>query len=473
MRGLPVVSADGVRARRWDAVVLGAALPGLVAAVRLGMHGKRVLVLEEPATRAAYPGLREPFHLTGASGKGFLGTCLQSLGVPPIDRQRFAADPLAYQLLLPELRADLGEASLSGSELVAWGLAKPEEARALLRALGEASAAECEALQASGQAEPARLLSRPVRRPLVGPPPLARSATRHARGLPEPAKRAAPALKRCLAAQLRGLSNTAAAPPSPEACARLLGLALEGGARVGPAETGLHALLRRRIESLFGELRELPEGFRLVSAARQPGIALPGSGELWLGRSLALNAPPAGLAAALGREAPALLATPRASHRRLQLHWRVSRAAAPEGLAPRAILFLDPTREPSGTNLLTLRSWPAAEDPDELHLIASAVVSEEEAEDAAAEAAIEAAVRELMPFSEDRLRRQEIPRWRWDRDDLLADPPAGGAWPSEPEARLSSRPALYSLERSRVAGLGSEGDLLLGWRAGDAMAAEL
>ena len=40
------------RIRRWDAVVLGSSLPGLIAAARIGMQGGRVLVLEEKAAGA-------------------------------------------------------------------------------------------------------------------------------------------------------------------------------------------------------------------------------------------------------------------------------------------------------------------------------------------------------------------------------------------------------------------------------------
>ena len=48
MRGLPTVeTAPTTRIRRWDAVILGSAIPGLVAAVRLGMTGARVLIIEE------------------------------------------------------------------------------------------------------------------------------------------------------------------------------------------------------------------------------------------------------------------------------------------------------------------------------------------------------------------------------------------------------------------------------------------
>jgi hypothetical protein len=60
----------------------------------------------------------------------------------------------------------------------------------------------------------------------------------------------------------------------------------------------------------------------------------------------------------------------------------------------------------------------------------------------------------------------------WDSDAWLADP-QGASWPEEPELRLSRSPSVYSLERSCVGGLGGEGELWLGWRAGDAIAAEL
>ena len=39
--------------------------------------------------------------------------------------------------------------------------------------------------------------------------------------------------------------------------------------------------------------------------------------------------------------------------------------------------------------------------------------------------------------------------------------------------RASQRPPVYALDRRRVATLGTEGDLLLGWRAGELIAAEL
>jgi hypothetical protein len=101
------------------------------------------------------------------------------------------------------------------------------------------------------------------------------------------------------------------------------------------------------------------------------------------------------------------------------------------------------------------------------------VVAADEPDLEARRTEIEAALRSLMPFADERLERQAVPEARWDTDAWLSDPPPGGAWPAEIEPRLSSRPPLFSLERAGVAGLGVEGELLLGWRAGDAIAAEL
>ena len=76
--------------------------------------------------------------LAGTGEGGILETVLQELRVPLIDRRRFAAGPLAYQVIGPELRLDIGERGLTASELVAWGLAKPDEARELTAALDRA-----------------------------------------------------------------------------------------------------------------------------------------------------------------------------------------------------------------------------------------------------------------------------------------------------------------------------------------------
>ena len=64
MKGLPEAeTTPTTRIRRWDALVLGSGIPGLVVAVRLGMRRLRVLVLEEEEAATPHPFLREPFFM--------------------------------------------------------------------------------------------------------------------------------------------------------------------------------------------------------------------------------------------------------------------------------------------------------------------------------------------------------------------------------------------------------------------------
>jgi hypothetical protein len=67
--------------------------------------------------------------------------------------------------------------------------------------------------------------------------------------------------------------------------------------------------------------------------------------------------------------------------------------------------------------------------------------------------------------------RRRVTPPRWDDDDWLEDPPESPG--ALAELRISSRPPVFRLDRSRFGGLGLEGDLLVGWRGGDAIAAEL
>jgi hypothetical protein len=78
-----------------------------------------------------------------------------------------------------------------------------------------------------------------------------------------------------------------------------------------------------------------------------------------------------------------------------------------------------------------------------------------------------------MPFAGERRVSVPVPELRWDDDSWLADPAPEAGWPALAELRLPSRQPIYSLDRCSVAGLGFEGDLLLGWRGGDAIAADL
>jgi hypothetical protein len=477
MRGLPVLDAsETLRVRRWDAVVLGGALPGLVAAVVLGMRGLRVLLLEEEAAAAGFLELREPFLFTGAGGGGVLRSCLRELGIPLIDRQRIVSESLAYQVVLPDARPEVGEPARTIEELVAWGLAKPDEAQALVRAVVHAATAEREAMLESAVV---RSSGRRARIPRSAPwrssadTADARTAPR-ARGLPAEVTAASPPLARFLAAQVRALSNLGDAPAPPEAQARLLGAPLEGSAALRGERGGLRGLLRQRIEALYGEFRAIPGGLRLIAAANQPGVAMDGTREVWVGRALVLNAPREGLAAAHGGDpVPDLLRGAPAKRRRVRLHYVARPAVLPEGMASRVLCVEGDSHTGEAPDVVAVRVLPFAKRTERADLVVSAVLPADRADLPQAEARMTGTLRRLMPFSEGgiALKREPVPVW--DSDDLLSDPAPGSGWPGDCELRRSSRPPVFELDRAGVAALGFEGDVLLGWRAGEAIAAEL
>ena len=161
MRALPPIAArEMFRVRRWDAVILGSALPGLVAAIRLGMRGNRVLILEEEAAAAVFPGVREPFLMTGNGQDGVLGACLKGLGIPLIDRRNLRSEALAYQVAFPKARVDVGEIDWTADELEAWSISPGRVARTLLTSLREGAEAQQDALLAAGPVSDGRRMHR-------------------------------------------------------------------------------------------------------------------------------------------------------------------------------------------------------------------------------------------------------------------------------------------------------------------------
>jgi hypothetical protein len=476
MKGLPAVGRqERKRTRHWVALILGGALPGLVSAVVLGMRGARVLVLEERASARRHPSLREPFFMTGAARDSVLGACLRALGVPLIDQRRVEIDPLAFQIVCPGARPEVGEQGLTADEWAAWGLAQPEAGGALARALAAAGDAEREAMLAAPLFESVLRPGWRARRgrTAVTLTPAAREPrAQRPRGVPPELASAPPAVAALLAAQVRALSNLGEAQPTPEARARLLGAPLEGAGRIAGRTPWLADILRRRIRALHGEFRILDDAFRLVSSANQPGIAQQTSEEVWVGRVFVVNAVRPALAAAVAQEpVPAVLRSPPATRRRVALRLRVARRVFPEGMAARVLHVGDLEAPMDEANVVTLRSFPRADDPEQLDVVAAAVAAPEDG--ATAQARIEAIVSSLMPFADGGIARENDPVPRWDDDAWLVDPSAGTGWPDEPELRLHPREPIYQLDRAAVAGLGVEGELLLGWRAGEAIAAEL
>ncbi len=464
MASLPsVTEAERLKARRWDVLVLGSNIPALVAAARLGAAGHRVLVVEEDAARALHPALREPFFLAGARDGGGVDACLRALNIPLIDQRRISPERLAYQVISPAFRIDVGSPTVTSEELVSWGLSAPAPAGALVRALLEATEAERRILLSSPLVRIGRRLS------------MARAGTpgSHLRGLPAEAAAPAPALAPVLDAQASALSNLAIAQATPEARTRLLGSALAGGAGFGDGPPWLLGLLRRRVEAVYGEFRSVAGRFNLVSLEGQPAVTVAGTGELWAGRVLLVSAAPSAVSAALDCDrVPGFLELKRPLRRRLSIHLRSHRDALPRGMCPRLILMSDAGRGDPTSRLITVTAFANPSNEDEVDLVARMSVAEDE-EIATVEKEIEERVRALMPFSEEHIKLRAQRRPLWDDDGWLEDPLPGAGWPAEIDLRCNSRPPVYCLDRAAVAGLGVEGDLLLGWRSGDAIANEL
>ena len=242
--------SEAPRARRWDALVLGSGLSALVAAARISAAGQRVLVVEEEARATLPAALKEPFFLGGLRDQGLLDATLRALTVPLIDRRRIANERLAYQVLADPVRFDVGQPLLTADELVAWGLAKPEEAQQLVRRLVEAAEAERTLLYEAPFVRTGRRAGGFVTIPPGGAPAPAEGSTAR-RGLPGEVSAAEGPLARVIAAQVRALSNAASDSVAPEAQARLLGLGLAGGAGFADDPPWLVDLFRKRVTALY------------------------------------------------------------------------------------------------------------------------------------------------------------------------------------------------------------------------------
>ncbi len=467
--------SEAPRARRWDALILGSGLSALVAAARIGAAGQRVLLVEEGSRATLPPALKEPFFLAGLRDEGVLDACLKTLSVPLIDRRRIAAERLAFQIAADPVRIDVGQAAVTAEELVAWGLLKPEEAQTLVRELLESS-----------KVERGVLLESPVvrvgRRAAGGRPP---QIGHHRRGLPGIVGALSGPLPGLLSAQIRALSNLGLSAPPPESQARLLGVPLAGGAGFADEPPWLYDLLRKRVAASYGDFRTLNGEFDLVAVSGQPGVRVRKTGEIWLGRTLVLAAAPSALRdqytqtasgaadgpAPTARPVPTILARGGTRAFRAAFLYSVPTAILPEGMSARLILPELDADHPT----TAITAFPSQTHAQRIDLVARAVVPDRDPERLARlRRAIALRLRELMPFCRDSLAGVTVEMPRWDGDDgWLEDPQPGLGWPSEIDLRISARPSIYHLDRAAVAALGFEGDLLLGWRGGDAIAAEL
>ena len=146
-----------------------------------------------------------------------------------------------------------------------------------------------------------------------------------------------------------------------------------------------------------------------------------------------------------------------------------------------ARVILPGTEGPNGavTPTAAVTAFPCQTHPNRVDLVARAVLPDATRETlderlSTLRADVGDRLRALMPFCDDELAvvHAELPRWDSD-DGWLEDRTPDQGWPSDVDLRRSTRPPVYHLDRAAAGGLGLEGDLLLGWRGGDAIAAEL
>lgn len=473
MRGLPGLDISKTdRVRRWDAVVVGGALPGLVAAARLAMRGAKVLVIEEENAVAQFAGLTEPFLMTGAANDSVLTACLSAIGVPLIDRRNLRSEPLAYQLAWPGARVNVGDLEQTADEFATWGLAESRVSRELLTALEESATAVGARLLAAQLAPSSRrsgLSLRSLRSPTAVGVPADRNV--------EHAIAAAPAFAPLIDAQSRALADYACRPPRAAERNRLIGAVFNGAVMVGGKQPWITTLLKRQIEARHGEFRTLSGDFRIVQTGNLPAVAAEESRDVSAARALIINAPTSALidmgchgddTPARSEARPGWLQGPAPTGRRLSLHLRGSGKLLPTGMASRVISIRDLSAPMTGTNVVRIRSFERGAEVD---LIADASLPIEALDDERAFEEIGRSVVSLMPLGDEGWQRVAVSAPLWDRSDLLTDPSDDD--PNSGLRRPLSRVPAYILDRSQSAQRGFEGDLLLGWQAGDAIAKEL
>ena len=140
----------------------------------------------------------------------------------------------------------------------------------------------------------------------------------------------------------------------------------------------------------------------------------------------------------------------------------------PEPLARRALLI--PRQGETGP--IRLSRHPSARN-GEVELVLSAVVPDDAKREAEQAAQLVEALGDLLPVLRDRLRpASPLPRPLWDDEALRVESGSHG-WPDSVDLRVGGRRPIFRLPREQMASLGAEGELLLGWRAGDAIREEL
>jgi hypothetical protein len=167
---------------------------------------------------------------------------------------------------------------------------------------------------------------------------------------------------------------------------------------------------------------------------------------------------------------PDFLPHNRVRGRRVDVVLDTQRDQVPEGMARRLV---DATGGPDRERVRI--GWNPSRSGARAEIFAStSVATDDAAEMLKVKERLAERVRALLPFAGERLEQRdalEVPTW--DNDSILEDAARGEAWPSEIGVRLIARPPVYWLPRGAVGSLGTEGECLLGWRAGDVILGDL
>jgi len=466
----------------FDAVVVGATLPGVVAASLLAERGARVLLLRDLIPPASYEGedgqpcLRRPFIAPGADAFPALTRVLSELKLHHEFVRSIAEPDPAYQVLLPEHRVDVWrERDRLAEELTReFGDRRCSRALESLKAL-EAALGESDEFFDGATPLPAdtwrerRVLSRRLRAfPIV-------SGENGGRD-PLPGLEGGDPLRAVLLAPgLLAGRRADGGEGRDHGLVRALGPIVRGLYRLPEGEDRFSQLLLERFRAKGGECWDGSAEFLESKRSRLEAVRCEGGARCGF-QVLVSGAEPTRLQELLG-DARATRKLEKLQNAAAPRGWLgtvnviIRGEGVPEPLAERSFLIEDPRRPLTGDNLLFLDLAPPADGKDGAlrALRVCAVFGPKERPATADELGerVLARLRTVIPFLDEHLERTEVASQAGDgRDVFLAAwaAPHGGPLAGTLPCRGPLKNLVFA-HRASLPGLGLEGELLAGYRA--------